>query len=58
MIRSFGSVLPAGEELAKAALCVKLPVAIDAIVRPMENRLKFMRQAIEKLRRDGLLTDE
>jgi hypothetical protein len=49
----------AGEELAKAALCVKLPIEIDAIVRPMANRSEFMRQAIlEKLQRDGLLGDE
>lgn len=46
-------------DLAKTALCVKLPVAIDEVVRPMANRSEFMRQAIlEKLQRDGLLGDE
>lgn len=38
--------LPEGVELAKQALCVKLPVDIDAVVRPMANRSEWLRRVI------------
>ena len=38
--------LPAGVELAKAALCVKLPADIDSLVRPLENRSEWLRRVI------------
>lgn len=48
-----------GVELAKTALCVKLPVELDAIVRPMPKRSEWIRGAIvAKLKADGLLADD
>lgn len=47
-----------GVELAKTALCVKLPVELDAIVRPMPFRSEWIRKAIRnQLRADGYLDD-
>lgn len=48
-----------GVELAKSALSVKLPVVIDAIVRPLPNRSEWIRGAIvTKLKAEGLLPDD
>ena len=45
-----------GVELAKTALCVKLPADLDAIVRPMPFRSEWLRKAItNQLRADGYI---
>lgn len=45
-----------GVELARRPTCVKLPIAIDAIVRSLPDRSAWLRAAIlEKLERDGLV---
>lgn len=49
--------VPADVELAKAAISVKLPVDVDAVVRPMANRSEWLRRVIvEAAQRELLAT--
>jgi hypothetical protein len=50
--------LPAGVELAKAALCVKLPADIDSLVRPLENRSEWLRRVIVEAARRELMNTQ
>lgn len=46
-----------GTKAGQKPISVLLPVEIDAIVRAMDNRSEFVRQAvIEKLQREDLLS--
>lgn len=48
LAKQFGPAqdLPEGVDLAKSALCVKLPMEIDAVIRPMPNRSEWLRRVI------------
>ncbi len=47
--------MPEGVELADKALCVKLPVEIDAVIRAHPNRSAWMRRVLTEAAKAELM---